>query len=192
MGKGGSNRSQRNVTQKNFPTTDGASRTKDEVNARLVGGGDCQDRSMNSEAEINNILSNGKQREALRLHLSSPKLLNMRTPVETPSSPNAHHEELTHFFRRWRTPVPCCTETCLDSRLPPLGLLSLCPCFDRSVVGRYFCVTFNCDRTILTRCTGLRVDVLTGLNSPLPMCVLMARCVSEGRDVERGVQVYTT
>ena len=37
-------RSQLNVTQKYLPTTDGAGRVKDKVKARLVGGGDCQDR----------------------------------------------------------------------------------------------------------------------------------------------------
>ena len=37
-------RSQLNVTQKYLPTTDGTGRIKDKVKARLVGGGDCQDR----------------------------------------------------------------------------------------------------------------------------------------------------
>ena len=44
-------RSQLNVTQKYLPTTEGAGRVKDKVKARLVGGGDCQDRSQYSAAE---------------------------------------------------------------------------------------------------------------------------------------------
>ena len=44
-------RSQLNVTQKYLPTTDGAGRVKDKVKARLVGGGDCQDRELYSAAE---------------------------------------------------------------------------------------------------------------------------------------------
>ena len=44
-------RSQLNVTQKYLPTTDGAGRVKDKVKARLVGGGDCQDRGLYSAAE---------------------------------------------------------------------------------------------------------------------------------------------
>jgi Reverse transcriptase (RNA-dependent DNA polymerase) len=44
-------RSQLNVTQKYLPTTDGTGRVKDKVKARLVGGGDCQDRSQYSAAE---------------------------------------------------------------------------------------------------------------------------------------------
>ena len=44
-------RSQLNITQKYLPTTDGAGRIKDRVKARLVGGGDCQDRSQYSVAE---------------------------------------------------------------------------------------------------------------------------------------------
>jgi hypothetical protein len=48
------------VTQKYLPTTDGDGRIEDIVEVRLVGGGDYQYRSMNSEAEINNIFSNGK------------------------------------------------------------------------------------------------------------------------------------
>ena len=42
---------------------------------------------------------------------------------------------------------------------------------------------------IYTRCAGPRVDVLTGLNAPLPLCVLMARRVVEESDVKRGVKV---
>jgi hypothetical protein len=44
-------RSQLNVTQKYLPTTDGTGRVKDRVKARLVGGGDCQDRSQYTAAE---------------------------------------------------------------------------------------------------------------------------------------------
>ena len=44
-------RSQLNITQKYLPTTDGAGRIKDRVKARLVGGGDRQDRSQYSVAE---------------------------------------------------------------------------------------------------------------------------------------------
>jgi hypothetical protein len=44
-------RSQLNVTQKYLPTTDGTGRVKDRVKARLVGGGDCQDRSQYTTAE---------------------------------------------------------------------------------------------------------------------------------------------
>lgn len=44
-------RSQLNVTQKYLPTTDGAGRIKDKVKARLVGGGDCQDRTQYSASE---------------------------------------------------------------------------------------------------------------------------------------------
>ena len=45
-------RSQLNVTQKYLPTTDSTGRIKDKVKARLVGGGDCQDRGKYSAAEI--------------------------------------------------------------------------------------------------------------------------------------------
>ena len=44
-------RSQLNVTQKYLPTTDGTGRIKDKVKARLVGGGDCQDRSKYTTSE---------------------------------------------------------------------------------------------------------------------------------------------
>ena len=44
-------RSQLNVTQKYLPTTDGAGRVKDKVKARLVGGGDCQDRGKYTASE---------------------------------------------------------------------------------------------------------------------------------------------
>ena len=44
-------RSQLNVTQKYLPTTDGTGRVKDRVKARLVGGGDCQDRTQYTAAE---------------------------------------------------------------------------------------------------------------------------------------------
>ena len=44
-------RSQLNFTQTYLPTTDGEGRVKDKVKARLVGGGDCQDRSQYSAAE---------------------------------------------------------------------------------------------------------------------------------------------
>jgi hypothetical protein len=60
IGKGGIIRSQLNVTQKYLPTTDGAGRIKNKVEARLVGRGDCQGRSKDSAVEMNNILSNGK------------------------------------------------------------------------------------------------------------------------------------
>ena len=44
-------RSQLNITQKYLPTTDGTGRVKDKVKARLVGGGDCQDRTQYTAAE---------------------------------------------------------------------------------------------------------------------------------------------
>ena len=44
-------RSQLNVTQKYLPTTDGTGRIKDKVKARLVGGGDCQDRGKYTASE---------------------------------------------------------------------------------------------------------------------------------------------
>ena len=44
-------RSQLNITQKFLPASDGAGRVKDKVKARLVGGGDCQDRNHYSRAE---------------------------------------------------------------------------------------------------------------------------------------------
>ena len=45
-------RSQLNVTQKYLPTTDGAGRIKDRVKASLVGGGDFQERSQYSKAQV--------------------------------------------------------------------------------------------------------------------------------------------
>ena len=44
-------RSQLNVTQKFLPSSDGTGRVKDKIKARLVGGGDCQDRNHYSRAE---------------------------------------------------------------------------------------------------------------------------------------------
>jgi hypothetical protein len=44
-------RSQMNVTQKYAPSSDGNGRVKDKLKARLVGGGDCQDRSLYTRAD---------------------------------------------------------------------------------------------------------------------------------------------
>jgi Reverse transcriptase (RNA-dependent DNA polymerase) len=44
-------RSQLNITQKYLPSSDGQGRTKDRLKARLVGGGDGQDRSIYTESE---------------------------------------------------------------------------------------------------------------------------------------------
>jgi hypothetical protein len=48
-------RSQLNVTQKYLPTSDAAGWIKDEVKARLVGGGDYKDRSQYSETEASSL-----------------------------------------------------------------------------------------------------------------------------------------
>ena len=44
-------RSAMNITQKVAPTSDGSGRTKDKVKARLVGGGDGQDRNHYTRAD---------------------------------------------------------------------------------------------------------------------------------------------
>jgi Reverse transcriptase (RNA-dependent DNA polymerase) len=50
-------RSQLNITQKYLPSSDGQGRTKDRLKARLVGGGNGQDRSISTESETSPTVS---------------------------------------------------------------------------------------------------------------------------------------
>jgi Reverse transcriptase (RNA-dependent DNA polymerase) len=89
-------RSQLNVTQKYLPTTDGTGRIKDKVKARLVGGGDCQDRGLYSTAETSSPtiattsifllaqIAAAEQRTVITLDIGSA-YLNARMPKKDPN-----------------------------------------------------------------------------------------------------------
>ena len=72
-------RSQLNVTQKYLPTTDGAGRIKDRVKASLVGGGDFQERSQYSKAQV-------KEYNVFIPHRPNCWLRDTWLPLEKPSS----------------------------------------------------------------------------------------------------------
>ena len=89
-------RSQMNVTQKYAPSSDGNGRVKDKLKARLVGGGDCQDRSLYSRADTSSPtastsaimivaqLAAAEGRHVISLDIGSA-YLNARMPKDDPS-----------------------------------------------------------------------------------------------------------
>ena len=89
-------RSQMNVTQKYAPSSDGNGRVKDKLKARLVGGGDCQDRNLYSRADTSSPtastsailiiaqLAAAEGRHVISLDIESA-YLNARMPKDDPS-----------------------------------------------------------------------------------------------------------
>ena len=85
-----------NVTQKVAPTSDGSGRTKDKVKARLVGGGDGQDRNHYTRADTSSStvsisaifiiaqLAAAEQRTVVTLDIGSA-YLNAAMPKDDPS-----------------------------------------------------------------------------------------------------------
>ena len=89
-------RSQMNVTQKYAPSSDGNGRVKDKLKARLVGGGDGQDRNLYSRIDTSSptastsaILIIAQLAAAVRRHVISLDIgsayLNARMPKDDPS-----------------------------------------------------------------------------------------------------------
>ena len=89
-------RSQMNVTQKYAPSSDGNGRIKDKLKARLVGGGDCQDRNLYSRADTSSPtastsaimiiaqLAAAEGRHVISLDIGSA-YLNAKMPKDDPS-----------------------------------------------------------------------------------------------------------
>jgi hypothetical protein len=89
-------RSQMNVTQKYAPSSDGNGRVKDKLKARLVGGGDCQDRNLYSRADTSSPtastsailiiaqLAAAEKRHIISLDIGSA-YLNARMPKDDPT-----------------------------------------------------------------------------------------------------------
>jgi Reverse transcriptase (RNA-dependent DNA polymerase) len=89
-------RSQINVTQKYAPSSDGKGRIKDKLKARLVGGGDCQDRNLCSRADTSSPtastsaimiiaqLAAAEGRHVISLDIGSA-YLNAKMPKDDPS-----------------------------------------------------------------------------------------------------------